>query len=213
MFPAPAPVPDVSDETLVARAREGDDEALDTLLLRYRPVARARARCYFLVGADHDDVVQEGMIGLYRAVREFDPEREASFRTFAELCISRQILTAIRTATRHKHRPLNHYVSFHRPVLVGAGDAGGDPTLADVLPASAFTDPAEQVVCAERIRDLHDHVDVALSDLEVEVLRLHIDGVGYREIAVTLQRGAKSIDNALQRIRHKLGSHLAQQSA
>lgn len=213
MFPAPVPdVSDVSDETLVARARGGDDDALDTLLLRHRAVARARARSYFLVGADHDDVVQEGMIGLYRAIREFDAEREASFRTFAELCVSRQILTAIRTATRHKHRPLNHYVSYHRPVLVG--DAGGeDRTLADVLPASPFTDPAEQVACAERIRDLHAHVDAALSDLEVEVLRLHVDGVGYREIAATLQRGAKSIDNALQRIRHKLGSHLAQQSA
>lgn len=209
---SPAPVPDVSDETLVARARGGDDDALDTLLLRHRAVARARARSYFLVGADHDDVVQEGMIGLFRAIREFDAERDASFRTFAELCVSRQIVTAIRTATRHKHRPLNHYVSFHRPVLVG-GVGGEDRTLADILPASAFTDPAEQVVCAERIRDLHDHVDTALSDLEVEVLRLHVDGVGYREIAATLQRGAKSIDNALQRIRHKLGSHVAEQQS
>ena len=206
----PAPVPDVSDETLVSRARAGDDDALDALLLRYRSVARARARSYFLVGADHDDVVQEAMIGLYRAIREFDAERGAGFRTFAELCVSRQILTAIRTATRHKHHPLNHYVSFQRRALVGDGE---ERTLADDLPASPFSDPVEQVLCAERIRDLHDHLDAALSDLEVEVLRLHVDGVGYREIAATLQRGAKSVDNALQRIRHKLGSHLSQQQS
>jgi RNA polymerase sporulation-specific sigma factor len=194
---------EVSDEVLVAAARRNEEHAMATLLLRYRGFARAIAGDYFLVGGDHEDLVQEGMIGLYHAILVFDAGRQASFHTFAELCVTRQIITAIRGATRHKHRPLNDYVSVHRPL-----DEAGTTTLADVLPASGRTDPAEQLLSAERVRDLRRQVDTALTDLEVEVLRLHVSGGSYSEIARTLDRHPKAVDNALQRIRRKLGSHL-----
>ena len=196
---------DASDEQLVALAREGDDEALGALLDRYRGFARSKARSYFLVGADREDVVQEGMIGLYKAIRDYNPDRQSTFRGFAELCVSRQIITAIKTATRQKHGPLNNYVSFHRPVLA---DDEGERCLADVLPSIQISDPAELVVSAERIRALQEHFDEALSDLEAEVLALYVDGKSYQEIAERLQRHVKSIDNALQRIKRKLDAHL-----
>jgi RNA polymerase sporulation-specific sigma factor len=196
---------DASDEQLVALAREGDDEALGALLDRYRGFARSKARSYFLVGADREDVVQEGMIGLYKAIRDYNPDRQSTFRGFAELCVSRQIITAIKTATRQKHGPLNNYVSFHRPVLA---DDEGERCLADVLPSIQISDPAELVVSAERIRALQEHFDEALSDLEAEVLALYVDGKSYQEIAEMLQRHVKSIDNALQRIKRKLDAHL-----
>jgi RNA polymerase sporulation-specific sigma factor len=193
------------DDQLVAAARAGDDVALTELLTKYRGYARAKARSYFLVGADHEDIVQEGMIGLYKAVRDFNPELGSTFRAFAELCITRQIITAIKTATRQKHGPLNSYVSFSRPV---AGDEDGDRTLSDVLPMAAISDPAELVISAERIRALQEHFDEVLSDLEAEVLRLYVDGKSYVEIADVLDRHVKSIDNALQRIKRKLDGHL-----
>jgi RNA polymerase sporulation-specific sigma factor len=186
-----------TDEELVLAARQGDDVALLELLARYRPFVRSRARSYFLLGADNDDVVQESMIGVFKAVRDFDPTLETSFRGFAELCVNRQLITAVKSATRHKHGPLNSYVSLSRPV---GDDEDGERVLADVLPASPSADPAEQVVSGERIRALQAYVDEALSDLEVEVLRLHVDGKSYAEIADRLQRQTKSIDNALQRI-------------
>ena len=164
-----------------------------------------KARSYFLVGADREDIVQEGMIGLYKAVRDFDPAHETSFRGFAELCVTRQIITAIKTATRQKHGPLNNYVSFSRPVT---GEDDGERVLADVLPTRAVSDPADLVISAERIRALQSHVDEVLSDLETEVLRLYVEGKSYQEIAERLQRHVKSIDNALQRIKKKLEGHL-----
>ena len=204
--PAHFGVQETSDEDLVTAARTGDDAALEELMLRYGGLARARARRCFLVGADHEDAVQEAMIGLYLAVRAFDPDRGRSFGAFADVCVSRQLVTAIRTATRHKHGPLNDYVSLHRPLT----DEGGAPrTLGDTLAAPDWTDPAEQLVAAEQVDDLQRHVGRVLSDLEVEVLRLHSDGVGYREIAGRLHRGAKSIDNALQRVRRKVEDHVA----
>jgi RNA polymerase sporulation-specific sigma factor len=193
------------DDRLVAAARSGDDRALTELLTKYRGFARAKARSYFLVGADHEDIVQEGMIGLYKAVRDFNPDLATTFRAFAELCITRQIITAIKTATRQKHTPLNSYVSFSRPV---AGDEDGDRTLSDVLPTTAVSDPADLVISAERIRALQEHFDEVLSDLEAEVLRLYVDGKSYLEIADVLDRHVKSIDNALQRIKRKLDGHL-----
>ncbi len=196
-----------SDEDLVALARAGDDRALERLLLRHRAMVRARARSHFLVGADQDDLVQEAMIGLYLAVRAFDPRCGASFRTFADMCVSRQVVTAIRSATRRKHRPLNDYVPLHGPAPAAAE---GERTLAEVLPAPAHSDPAEQLAGQEQVRALREHVERTLSELEVEVLRLHVDGVGYREIAQRLQRRAKSIDNALQRIRRKVAGHLVE---
>jgi RNA polymerase sporulation-specific sigma factor len=145
------------------------------------------------------------MIGLYKAIRDFDPELQTSFRVFAELCVTRQIVTAIRTATRQKHGPLNDYVSFERPV--GAQD-DGQRVLGDVLPTVAISDPADLVISAERLRGLQAHVDEVLSDLETEVLRLHVEGRSYQEIAERLERHVKSIDNALQRIKRKLEGHL-----
>ncbi|HWB67379.1 MAG TPA: RNA polymerase sporulation sigma factor SigH [Mycobacteriales bacterium] len=208
---ASPPVTRTNDEdvALVDAARRGDEDALAALLVKYRGFARAKARSYFLVGADHEDIVQEGMIGLYKAIRDFKPDMASSFRTFAELCITRQIITAIKSATRHKHGPLNSYISFSQPLLV---DDDGDRCLADVLPMTAISDPCDLVISAERIRALQQHFDDALSDLEAEVLRLYVDGKSYLEIAGMLQRQVKSIDNALQRIKRKLDGHLREQA-
>jgi RNA polymerase sporulation-specific sigma factor len=201
------PRPPVSggDDELVAAARAGDDRALATLLEKYRGFARSKAHSYFLVGADREDIIQEGMIGLYKAIRDFNPELQTSFRAFAELCITRQVITAIKTATRQKHGPLNNYISFSRPVLT---DDEGERTLGDLLPTLSVSDPADLVISAERIRALQAHFDTVLSDLEAEVLRLYVDGKSYQEIAEVLKRHVKSIDNALQRIKRKLDGHL-----
>ncbi len=198
-----------TDDDLVLAARSGDESALHELLNKYRAFARVKARSYYLVGADREDMVQEGMIGLYKAIRDFNPDMQSSFRAFAELCVTRQIITAIKTATRQKHGPLNNYVSFSRPV---AGDDDGDRVLADVLPTVAISDPADLVISAERIRALQAHFDEVLSDLETEVLRLYVEGKSYQEIAERLQRHVKSIDNALQRIKRKLEGHLQARS-
>jgi len=198
------PVPGGDDE-LVAAARAGDDRALAALLEKYRGFARSKAHSYFLVGADREDIIQEGMIGLYKAIRDFNPDLQTSFRAFAELCITRQVITAIKTATRQKHGPLNNYISFSRPVLT---DDEGERTLGDLLPTVAVSDPADLVISAERIRALQEHFDTVLSDLEAEVLRLYVDGKSYQEIAEVLKRHVKSIDNALQRIKRKLDGHL-----
>src|SRR4051794_33232058 len=202
---APRTSVDGGDEQLVAAARAGDDRALATLLDKYRGFARSKAHSYFLVGADREDIIQEGMIGLYKAVRDFNPDMQTSFRAFAELCITRQVITAIKTATRQKHGPLNNYVSFSRPVLT---DDEGERCLGDMLPVMAVSDPADLVISAERIRALQEHFDTVLSDLEAEVLRLYVDGKSYQEIAEVLKRHVKSIDNALQRIKRKLDGHL-----
>lgn len=196
----------LSDEELVARARGGDETAMATLLSTYRSYARVKARSYFVAGADREDVVQEGMIGLYKAIRDYDPDREASFRSFAELCITRQVLTAVKTATRHKHGPLNDYVSFSRPVA--GGEDSDEREVGDVLLGPSSADPAEMVVSAERVRALQAHVDEVLSDLETDVLRMWVDGSSYTEIAEVLHRQVKSIDNALQRIKRKVEVHL-----
>jgi RNA polymerase sporulation-specific sigma factor len=201
----PAPRALDGDDALLASAREGDDRALAELLTKYRGFARSKARSYFLVGADREDIVQEGMIGLYKAIRDYNPDLQTTFRAFAELCITRQIITAIKTATRQKHGPLNNYVSFSRPVL---SDEEGERCLGDMLPMLTVSDPADLVISAERIRALQQHFDDVLSDLEAEVLRLYVDGKSYQEIAEMLKRHVKSIDNALQRIKRKLDSHL-----
>ena len=194
-----------SDDELVLAARSGDDVALAELLTKYRNFARVKARSYFLVGADREDIIQEGMIGLYKAIRDFNPDMLTSFRAFAELCVTRQIITAIKTATRQKHGPLNSYVSFSRPVV---SDEDGDRVLGDVLPSQAICDPADLVISSERIRSLQRHFDEVLSDLEAEVLMLYVEGKSYQEIAEMLNRHVKSIDNALQRIKRKLDMHL-----
>jgi len=196
---------ELSDEALVSRARAGDDVSLAELLGRYRGFARSKARSYFLVGADREDIVQEAMIGLYKAIRDFDDDHETSFRGFAEMCVTRQVISAIKAATRHKHGPLNTYVSLGRPV---GNDEDGQRVLADTIMLPSSQDPAELVISAERIRQLQRHLDQVLSDLEVDVLRLYVEGKSYTEIAEVLQRHVKSIDNALQRIKRKLDQHL-----
>jgi RNA polymerase sporulation-specific sigma factor len=188
-----------TDEQLVRSARVGDERALLELLERYRGFARAKARSYFLVGGDREDIVQEGMIGLYKAVRDFAEGHGSSFRSFAELCITRQILTAIKTATRQKHTPLNSYVSFDRP-----HEDDPDRTIGDSLAVEAGADPLERLVEDDDLRRLQATFDDVLSGLETEVLQLYVEGRSYQEIAVQLGRRVKTIDNALQRIKRKL---------
>jgi RNA polymerase sigma-H factor len=197
------------DEELVARYQGGDMCALNTLLERYRRFARAKARTYFLVGADADDIEQEGMIGLYKAARDFRFDRQASFRAFAELCVTRQVITAIKTATRQKHQPLNQYVS----ISVGrTGEDGSERSGDDLLEGHHAPDPADQVVARERMARLRSSMAEMLSGLEVEVLSLYVEGRSYQEIGMQLRRHVKSIDNALQRIKRKLDTHLADEA-
>ncbi len=201
---------ELNDDELVARFQEGDNDALDVLLQRYRRFTRAKARGYFLIGADSDDIEQEGMIGLFKAVRDFRPDRQASFRAFAELCITRQIITAIKTATRQKHQPLNSYLSLSgtRP-----GEENGSGTVEEVLEAKGLIDPIEFIISMEDLRSMRRMMSEMLSKLEVEVLRLYVEGKSYQEIAEVLGRHVKSIDNALQRIKRKLDVHLAERAA
>jgi RNA polymerase sigma-H factor len=198
---------DASDEELVLRARSGEQASLEHLLIRYKDFARMKARSYFLVGADREDIIQEGMIGLYKSIRDFLPDRQSSFRAFAELCITRQIITAIKTATRQKHIPLNSYVSLNRTMSSDEG-GDGDRILVDVLPTRTTPDPVELVISSEEVRSMQTSFRDMLSDLESEVLRLYLDGKSYQDIAETLQRHVKSIDNALQRIKRKIEAHI-----
>lgn len=197
------------DGELVAKARGGDDRALDGLLSRYRNFARSKARSFFLVGADKEDVVQEGMIGLYKAIRDFDLDQDTPFRAFAELCISRQILTAIKTANRNKHRPLNTSVSLDAP----AHAEDQDRTIGDDLVAPTQLDPAEVVISAEEIEALKDNMRDRLTELEGSVLSLYMDGKSYEEIAGALGYHVKSIDNALQRIKRKIQRHIQERDS
>jgi RNA polymerase sporulation-specific sigma factor len=201
---------ELADDELVRRYRDGDGAALDVLLQRYRRFARAKARGYFLVGADGDDIEQEGMIGLYKAVRDFRPEREASFRAFAELCITRQVITAIKGATRQKHQPLNRYVSISG---VRGGDGEQEQAVEDLLDDHHVADPADEVCQRERVQAMHQSMAELLSGLEVEVLGLYVSGKSYQEIGDSLGRHVKSIDNALQRIKKKVEVHVAQRDA
>jgi RNA polymerase sporulation-specific sigma factor len=204
------PLMDLSDTDLVARFHGGDGEALSVLLERYRRFARAKARGYFLVGADSDDIEQEGMIGLFKAARDFRPDRQSSFRAFAELCITRQVITAIKTATRQKHQPLNQYVSISG---VRGGDDPGERSVEDLLDDHYIADPAETVISNERLANMRRSMTEMLSGLEVDVLRLYVEGKSYQEIGEHLGRHVKSIDNALQRIKRKLDAHLQEQAA
>ena len=194
----------MSDEDLVELVRQGDDEALEHLINKYKNFVRAKARSYFLIGADREDIVQEGMIGLYKSIRDFRDDKLASFKAFAELCITRQIITAIKTATRQKHIPLNSYVSLDKPIY----DEDSDRTLLDVICGSRVTDPEELIINQEEFDDIEVRMGEILSDLERKVLMLYLDGRSYQEIAVDLKRHVKSIDNALQRVKRKLERYL-----
>lgn len=189
------------DEEVVHLARCGNEGATEFLITRYRPLVESKAKAYFVMGADRDDVIQEGMIGLYKAIRDFRSDRLSKFRPFAELCVTRQIITAVKTATRQKHVPLNGYVSLNR----GLGSEGSDGSLMDVLPDQAGPDPERAAIATRLPKNLHELVKHALSDLEHSVLRCYLDGMSYREMSRELKCHTKSIDNALQRVKRKIG--------
>jgi len=194
----------MTDEDVVAYASQGDVAALEFLINKYRNFVRAKARSYFLIGADREDIIQEGMIGLYKAIRDFRPDKLASFRAFAELCVTRQIITAIKTATRQKHIPLNSYISLNKPIY----DDESDRTLMDVISGSKVTDPEELVISQEEFLDIERKMGEFLSELEWKVLMYYLEGKSYQEIADELDRHVKSIDNALQRVKRKLERYL-----
>ena len=195
----------MQDEEIVAIAqREGDGEALEYLLNKYKNFVRAKARSYFLIGADHEDIVQEGMIGLYKAIRDYRIDRSASFHAFAELCVTRQIITAIKTATRQKHIPLNSYVSLNRPIY----EEDPDRTLLDVITEEVPSNPESMLIDREDLSLIEGRIGEMLSDLEKEVLIRYIEGKSYQEISEEMDRHVKSIDNALQRIKRKLQKYL-----
>src|SRR3954466_13231104 len=197
---------ELEDLQLVMRARNGDGKALDELIRRYHGFVRLKASSYFLAGGDADDLIQEGLIGLYKAVRDFSPEK-SSFRSFAELCVTRQIITAIKSATRFKHAPLNTYVSFsHTP----AGQENeGDCTLGDALPGPSTNDPSSCVISTEELQSLVGCLGTTLSSLESDALRLYLDGKSYDTMALELDCDTKTIDNALQRVKRKIVAHQA----
>lgn len=198
---------DMLDEEIVAFANSGDTAAEEYLINKYRNYVKAKAKSYFLIGADKEDIYQEGMIGLYKAIRDFRPDKLSSFRAFAELCITRQIITAIKTATRQKHIPLNSYISLNKPIY----DDESDRTLIDVLSTIHISDPEELIISREERVKIERKMSEILSDLEMEVLRCYLDGKSYQEIACDLDRHAKSIDNALQRVKRKLEKYLKEQ--
>ena len=189
-----------TDEQLIVKLREGDAEAERLLYERYKQTVRSRAHTYFLIGADHEDLVQEGMIGLYRAVCDYDPGKAASFRSFAELCITRRILSAIKRATRKKHSPLNTYISLNQPIFT----ENEDGSLFDTMQNLRVVDPEEELIGREDYERILRYLGENLSKLEQTVLNLYLNGYSYQQIAVKLNRPPKSIDNALQRIKHKL---------
>jgi RNA polymerase sporulation-specific sigma factor len=200
------PLRECSDVALVEAYRRGSQAALDALMLRYHQFVRLKASSYFLAGGDGEDLIQEGMLGLYKAVRDYRDDRLASFRSFAELCITRQIITAIKTATRQKHVPLNGYLSFSQSPNDASDD--GDCSLADVLPGPTTHDPVNQVISAEEVVSLTTCLTRMLSDLEGRVLRLYLHGLSYERIANELCCDCKTVDNALQRIKRKVDLHL-----
>lgn len=194
----------LEDEEVVEQVHAGSSEALEYLIHKYKNFVRAKARSYFLIGADREDIVQEGMIGLYKAIRDFKEDKLSSFKAFAELCITRQIITAIKTATRQKHIPLNSYVSLDKPIY----DEESDRTLLDVISGTKALDPEELIINQEEFDDIEVKMAEILSDLERKVLSLYLDGRTYQEISEDLNRHVKSIDNALQRVKRKLERYL-----
>ena len=194
----------MTDEQVVILAQQTDGPALEYLLNKYKNFVRTKARSYFLIGADHEDIVQEGMIGLYKAIRDYKAERLSSFRAFAELCVTRQIITAIKTATRQKHIPLNSYISLNKPIY----EEDSDRTLLDVITEEGMSNPEEMIIDREDLSVIEGKIGQMLSDLEKEVLVRYMEGKSYVEIADEMHRHVKSIDNALQRIKRKLLKYL-----
>jgi len=207
MTPAQRAERELEDLQLVIRARNGDSRSMDTLIRRYTGFVRLKASSYFLAGGDSEDLIQEGLIGLYKAVRDFRSDKETSFRSFAELCITRQIITAIKTATRFKHAPLNTYVSFSQ--TPAGQESEGDCTLGDALPGPVVDEPSICVISTEELQSLVFCLGTGLSKLEADALRLYLEGSSYEEMAVDLAVDTKTIDNALQRVKRKILQHQA----
>jgi RNA polymerase sporulation-specific sigma factor len=197
----------LDDGYLIALAKTGSAPAYDAIVRRYYGFVRLKASSYFLAGGDSEDLVQEGLVGLYKAVRDYRTDRESSFRNFAELCITRQIITAVKTSTRNKHTPLNEYVSFSQTPASSGGD--GDPTLDELLPGPTAHDPVNQVIGSEELHSLVACLSSVLSELESAVLSLYLDGHSYESIGEQLACDTKTVDNALQRVKRKVGAHLA----
>ncbi len=192
------------DVELVQKAQHGDFEAMEVLMERYKNFVRGKARTYFLIGADREDIIQEGMIGLFKAVRDFEPEKQAQFRSFAELCVKRQIITAIKSATRQKHIPLNSYVSLSRPVY----EDDSEKTLLDLLSTEYVLDPEQILINQEALGITEKRIYMTLSEFEKSVLTYYINGKSYQEIAILLKKEPKSIDNAIQRVKRKIAKQL-----
>jgi len=197
----------VDDGFLIALAKQGNPDAYDRLVRRYYGFVRLKASSYFLAGGDSDDLIQEGLVGLYKAIRDYRTDRESSFRNFAELCITRQIITAVKTATRNKHTPLNQYLSFSSSPSSAAGE--GEPTLDEVIPGPSVHDPVNQVISSEELQALVACLSTVLSELESRVLSLYLDGHSYEDVGKRLDCDTKTVDNALQRVKRKVGTHLA----
>lgn len=194
----------LTDEEVVTLAKDGDTQALEYLISKYKNFVRSKARTYFLIGADREDIIQEGMIGLYKAIRDYRYDRQASFRAFAEICVTRQIITAIKTATRQKHMPLNSYVSLNKPVY----EEESERTLSDVITQGKAGNPEDLFIDQEDFLDIESTMQRILSPLEQDVVSLYLEGKTYIEIAQQLDRHVKSVDNALQRVKRKLEQYL-----
>lgn len=196
------------DEEIVKKAKGGEEFATEFLINKYRNFVRVKAKSYFLIGADKEDIIQEGMIGLYKAIRDFRSDKLSSFKAFAELCITRQIITAIKTATRQKHIPLNSYISLNKPIY----DDDSDRTMLDILSGTKVTDPEEVFISHELSDDLRERIQENLSELESQVLLSYLEGKSYQEMAKELNRHVKSIDNALQRVKRKIEKTLGEKN-
>jgi RNA polymerase sigma-H factor len=194
----------LDDEKILKVVHDGNRDALEYLIFKYRNFVRSRAKAYFLIGAEREDIVQEGMIGLYKAIRDYNVEKPASFKAFAELCVTRQMITAVKTATRQKHIPLNSYVSLDKPIY----DEESERTLLDVVGESHSSDPEQLVISREEYDDIEEKLSKVLSSLERNVLDQYLDGRSYQEISADLKRHVKSIDNALQRVKRKLEHYM-----
>ena len=204
------PQPELEDSYLVALAKSGSPDAYDRIVKRYRGFVRLKASSYFLLGGEAEDLIQEGLLGLYKAVRDFRSDRESSFRNFAELCITRQIITAVKTASRNKHAPLNQYVSF---ASSPAASGDGETTIEEILPGPGSDEPSERVIASEELASLVSCLASVLSELESQVLSLYLDGHSYEAIGERLECDTKTVDNALQRVKRKVGLHLASREA
>ena len=202
--------PEPEDAFLVALAKQGRADATDRLVRRYQGFVRMKASSYFLVGGDSDDLIQEGMLGLYKAIRDFRDDRESSFRNFAELCVTRQIITAVKTATRNKHTPLNQYVSFAQSP---SASSEVETTMEDILPGPSAVDPVNQAISTEELASLVACLKGSLSDMESSVLAFYLEDRSYEEVAMLLGCDTKTVDNALQRVKRKITRHIATREA